>query len=178
MKSSQRCKDPAICLSASPARDRWYVPSETPQLFESPGVSNAVQGSLARKFSLRRLLVLPASEQGRNAVRTTPQKLFETSSWNRKCRTAEGGEKSCWWGGGRKRRLLSALCKGSRSLTCPPGRRSLHGLPHVCVFLGESLSGACLGDADPGFLMTCSLLRVGHLSCLHPSQCQQPTGAG
>lgn len=50
--------------------------------------------------------------------------------------------------------LLCAL-----SSMCPPGSGSLCGLPHVCVFLGESSSGACLGDADPRFLMTCSMLR-------------------
>lgn len=50
--------------------------------------------------------------------------------------------------------LLSAL-----SSMCPPGSRSLRGLPHICVFLDESSSGACLGDADPRFLMTCSMLR-------------------
>lgn len=160
MKSSQRCKDPAICLSASPVRDWRWVPSETPQLFESLGVGRAAQGSLARKFSLRRLFSLPVSEQGRNAVRTTHQKLFQDLQLEQKMQEQQKGRGGSYlWGGGRKRALLSALCKGPHSPTCPPGSRLLRGLPHLCVFLGESLCGTCLGDADPRSLMTCSTLR-------------------
>lgn len=54
--------------------------------------------------------------------------------------------------------LLSALCQGPCSTTCAPGSSSLHGPPHVCAFLGESLP-PCRCDADPRFLMTCSMRR-------------------